>query len=681
MYNPNYLPPTNFILPTVYDKSLSYEEQICKILELIKNIKPVTNINNNTYNVFDPNYLKDSELQTKAIRSYSFENMQIDIDTLCTAYPNIRVNNIGISVLGLPLTALEYGSSTATRHLFVFNGLHGNEASSSIALAQLEVLAKNDIVNGINIWDEILTNDTCVHVIPNANPDAWMLGLAGFSYFPNITEAQKDFIKTNLEDYIRNYAKAEPNGSNWDAESRADLENYIRSLGGDPSISYSAYVFREEDLHCWEGNVNGIDLHYNWYTDEMKPTVDLALQNVNHGHPNGYVYGAQGARPYVDENAIYYNYIKSFQNSTEYYFNFLNYHQKGPTNIWNYRLEGLQNNRSYDCGVQLCELMQVPYSKYVGNQSTPIGFTAWCGINYKNDYTLAYTCEVGWSSNKLRGDWWNNPSGEKQRSPVPDIQWENIYISNKGVLSFFVRYYTSLRDIDNRHQGLNEYNITDDIYNTTRFSIPSMNLIRQLGTSVGYAFTSLSKMGLTATATLNDVLSVLNYTGSLKMSVTPSLTISNDMPSWSYSSYGTLWIYPVGSKMIIEFRPLNIPLVYQKILDKASGSEVLTDWINITAITVNNYNDFGLTKNTSFATIASKVKLNHSLAIDIDSTWTITDKPALLTETNYRIEISGRLNNNKIFVTGINSGNIYTADYSRTAGTIGTWRVIKATTS
>lgn len=115
-----------------------------------------------------------------------------------------------------------------------------------------------------------MNNDTCIHVIPMANPDAWQLGLFGFDYFPNMTEEQKTFIAGFVEDYIRNYAKDEEDGSNWDIPTRANLEEYIRSLGGDPSVSYEAYVFRQEDLHVWESNANGIDLHYNWYTDSMK---------------------------------------------------------------------------------------------------------------------------------------------------------------------------------------------------------------------------------------------------------------------------------------------------------------------------------------------------------------------------------------------------------------------------
>lgn len=79
-----------------------------------------------------------------------------------------------------------------------------------------------------------------------ANPDAWQLGLAGFSYFPDMGDETKELIKSLLEDYIRNYAKDEALGSNWDAESKENLENYIRSLGGNPDIDYSAYVLEKK---------------------------------------------------------------------------------------------------------------------------------------------------------------------------------------------------------------------------------------------------------------------------------------------------------------------------------------------------------------------------------------------------------------------------------------------------
>lgn len=664
------------VLPEVYNETLSYEEQICLLYDYVKNYKQ-DNTYNNTFIFNDTNALADAQIPKKLIRSYSYDDMVRDMDILCTNYPKIRRKSLGLSVLGLNLWCLEYGTENATRHLFVFNGFHGNEASSSIALSQLEVLVKNEVYGGINLWNEILNNDTCIHVIPMANPDAWQLGLYGFDYFPNMTEEQKTFIAGFVEDYIRNYAKDEKDGSNWDIPTRANLEEYIRSLGGDPSVSYEAYVFRQEDLHVWEANVNGIDLHYNWYTDGMKKTVDLALENINHGHPNAYVYGAQGSRAYLDENNIYYNYIRSFENENSY-FNFLNYHQKGPTNIWNYRLEGLQNNRNFDCGNKLCELMQVPYSAYVGKQSTPIGFTAWGGINYKNPYTLSFTIEVGWSYSKLRGDWWNDTlTGEPQRSPVPDSQWENIYISNKAVYIWFIRYYTSFRDVWDRHQYLSEYNIKDKITDE-RFAIPSMALIRSIANKVGSIYSSLNDLGLTATATLQDVLNKLNFQDSLTMGVTSSLTISNDLPFWSYSKTGYLDIYPITpSSMVIDFYVRKTNYLYRKIY-YTDGS--FTDWVNMTPITT-DYKSLDVTDGIPNATIeqlASKVNIYQTLIIDLDKNKNNIIGIPEEVGTNYRLEITGKRPNNRITITDIRSGNIYINNYSRTNGTVGNWYKIQA---
>lgn len=664
------------VLPEVYNEALSYEEQICLLYDYVKNYKQ-DNTYNNTFIFNDTNALADAQIPKKLIRSYSYDDMVRDMDILCTNYPKIRRKSLGLSVLGLNLWCLEYGTENATRHLFVFNGFHGNEATASITLSQLEVLVKNEVYGGINLWNEILNNDTCIHVVPMANPDAWQLGLYGFDYFPNMTEDQKTFIAGFVEDYIRNYAKDEKDGSNWDIPTRANLEEYIRSLGGDPSASYEAYVFRQEDLHVWEANVNGIDLHYNWYTDSMKKTVNLALENINHGHPNAYVYGAQGSRAYLDENNIYYNYIRSFENENSY-FNFLNYHQKGPTNIWNYRLEGLQNNRTFDCGNKLCELMQVPYSPYVGNQSTPIGFTAWGGINFKNPYTLSFTIEVGWSYNKLRGDWWNDSlTGEPQRSPVPDSQWENIYISNKAVYIWFIRYYTSFRDIWNRHQYLSEYNIKDKITDE-RFAIPSMSLIRSLANKVGSIYSGLNNLGLTATATLQDVLNKLNFQDSLTMGVTSSLTISNDLPFWSYSKTGYLDIYPMTpSSMVIDFYVRKTNYLYRKIY-YTDGS--FTDWINMTPITT-DYKSLDVTDGIPNATIeqlASKVNIYQTLIIDLDKNKNNIIGIPEEVGTNYRLEITGKRPNNRITITDIRSGNIYINNYSRTNGTVGNWYKIQA---
>lgn len=674
----------NPVLPLTYDDSLSYEEQIAKLYKMFNELK-TERIYNNTFNITDTTKLADAVIPRKLIRNYTYDMMVEDIDTLMLNYPKVRKKIIGTSVLGLPLIAMEYGTETATRHMFVFNGFHGTDCSASIAIAQMEVLAKNATYGGVDMWSEILDNDTCIHVIPMANPDAWMLGLQGYSYFNDIPEAIKTKIEELLTDYIRNHAKDEPNGSTWDVESRTDLEDYIRSLGGDPSVSYEAYVFREKDLHAWKANANGIDLHYNWWTDAMKQTVDVALNGVNYGHADAYVYGAQGIRAYVDENASYRSYISQYERSDgNYYFTFMNYHQKGPTNIWNYRLKGLQNNRNFDCGVQLCELMQVPYSPQVGNQSTPIGFSAWAGINYAGNYTLSYTNEVGWKHVKKRGDWWDDENSDIVRSPVPDNQWNDIYTSNKAVFIWMLRYYASLRDVWNRHQYLSEYNLKDK-YTDERFAIPSMAMMMNIANKVGAYYTSLSEMGFSnygIGASLDDILTKLNWEASATFNAGSAMTVAKDLPTWSFSKSGNMKIFPVSSKqMMCEFYVNKTTFIYRCLYIKDSDTEMhRTEWVNATPSTT-DYVSMGIADgvvNSSVKAIASKVPIYHELIIDLNKNDNnVAGLPSDLGDY-YRLKVTGHRPNNRVEINDISSGNIWVNHYSRTNDELQTWYKIQA---
>lgn len=677
----------NPVLPLTYDDSLSYEEQIAKLYKMFNDLK-TERIYNNTFNITDNTKLADAVIPRKLIRNYTYDMMVEDIDTLMLNYPKVRKKVIGTSVLGLPLVAMEYGTETATRHMFVFNGFHGTDCSASIAIAQMEVLAKNAVYGGVDMWSEILDNDTCIHVIPMANPDAWMLGLQGYSYFNDIPEAIKTKIEELTTDYIRNHAKDEPNGSTWDVESRTDLENYIRSLGGDPSVSYEAYVFREKDLHAWKANANGIDLHYNWWTEAMKKTVDVALKGVNYGHPDAYVYGAQGSIAYVDENASYRNYISQYERSDgNYYFTFMNYHQKGPTNIWNYRLKGLQNNRNFDCGVKLCELMQVPYSPQVGNQSTPVGFSAWAGINYAGNYTLSYTNEVGWKHVKKRGDWWDDENSDIVRSPVPDNQWEDIYTSNKAVFIWMLRYYASLRDVWNRHQYLSEYNLKDS-YTDERFAVPSMAMIRNILNAIGNVYTKVSQIDMPLGSKLDDIITKLNFTASAFFScgsASAADVVYTEMPSFAKTKHGNVHIYPISStQMAVDFYANKTTLLYRKLYYKVYGEDVKfksTDWTLMNPI-ITDYVMMGIKngiETSTIADIASQVPVYHTLIIDLNKNDNnISDLPSGV-GTYYRLKVTGHRPNNRVEINDITSGNTWVSHYSRTNNELQKWYKIQAT--
>ena len=639
---------------------------------ILNNAKAIENIN--CY----PQVLNESVIPSHLIRSYTYDMFVQDMNILCEEFPFIRKKIIGKSVLGLNLYVLEIGSKTATNHLFVTNALHGNESSASIALAQIEILCRNRVLDNIDVFTDILDNDTCLHVIPMANPDGTMLVNSGFSFFPNIPVDIKNNIISIMEEYIQNFAKNENDGSNWNAENRAELENYIKSLGGDPSVSYKAYKFREKDLHCWDSNAHGIDLHYNFYTPDMENACKLALVNANHDHPYNWLYGSYGKTPYSDENKIYLEYMESFNtpNSTLYY---LNYHQKGPTNIWNYRLEGLQNNRSYDIGYAISKLNGAPYSPKVGKQSTPIGATAWF-TRYFNDtpYNFACTIEVGYSHEKRRGDGWDDVNSPFVYSPVPDTQWDWIYKNEKLMLLYMLRYYTSGRDVYDRHQYLTEYNIKDT-YTTERFAIPSMALISDIITKVGSTYNSLSDLGLDSNASLNDIINKLKFSSSAKIGVNTSLAVSNDLPFWGYTKIGNLVFTPVSkSTMNVKFYCANVPYIYEREYFSNGNS---TEWVNITPIST-DYRSLGLPSeltNISIKDIAAKVNTYQTLIIDINRTTNnILDIPSEIPQY-CRITISGHRPNNRIEITNINNGDIYISHYSRTNQTLTKWYKITAT--
>lgn len=646
------------------------------------------NVTNNVAEIYP---LKESTSTKRAIRSYTYEQMVEDIQTLVSNYPNVRTKTIGLSVCGNPLHVVEYGSETATNHLIVINGFHGNENSGSISLAQLETLILNNLYYGVDLWKDILSKDTCVHIIPMANPDCWKLIQFGWDALPSITEEQEQNIKDWLVDYIRNYAKSEADGSNWNEETRANLEAYITSLGGDPSVDYSAYQYRDEDLHCVEANMNGIDLHYNWYTTAMKPTVDTALEPTNHGHPDGYIYGAQGLTPYVDENAAIKQWIDSM-NTDDSCISFLNYHQKGPTNIWNYRLNGYVNNRNYDCFFGLSNLMSSPYSKSVGTQSVPIGFTAWATRYITKDTTLACTCEVGWKNVGIRGDNWDNTETNYVISPVPDSQWNDIYKWNKEVFLYMIRWYTSNRDISNRHQYLTSYNLKDD-FQFDDYSIPSMALLNKVALNGGVLWQSLSDAGCDLTTGWNTFVSkVGNAHACVAMMTSADQGIVSNWPSWFKSKLGNLFIIPSGTaeaakegNWIIHcfFIPNKWGCVYYSEYGGGDwNSTASTDppyWYNLTP-NINNGALWGIsaTGQSTIQALAAYVGMYHSWTFDVNKgQLNLTDVPSDVGQL-YTVTITGRRWGNEIMIRDFNSGNIWFNHYSTTDKTIGKWYKISA---
>ena len=242
-----------------------------------------------------------------------------------------------------------------------------------------------------------------------------------------------------------------------------------------------------------------------------------------------------------------------------------------------------------------------------------------------------------------------------------------------------MRYYTSFRDVWNRHQYLSEYNLKDYVTNE-RFAIPSMNLIGQVVNKVGQIYDSLNDMGLSATSTMQDVIDKLDFTGSALFGVTNKLSISNDLPFWGYSNTGYLHFYPITtSGMVVDFYVRKTPYMYRKIY---WSDGTTTDWVNLTPIST-DYESLGVTQGLPSAKLeqlCSKVNIYQTLEIDLSKTNNniigIPDDVG----TNYRLKIIGCRPNNRVEINDINSGNTWINHYSRTNNTLGKWYKVQANT-
>ena len=651
------------------------------LLEKVKFLSE-NNCSGNTYNISqtikEVEPIVESTLFPRKIRSYTYMDLEKDINSLILKYPKVRHKCIGNSVLGLNLNVLEYGAENANKHLFVFNGGHGNENTASIALSQLETLILNqDSYYGVNLWEDILSVDTCIHVFPMVNPDAWTLGQFGFGFFPNMNEKQKELITTTFTEYMRTQAKDEAVGSAWTVEEKEEIAEYIKSLGGDPTSSWADYQFREKDLHAWSANANGIDLYYNWYTEEMNKNnfVFNVSKNYTNNHIDCWRYGACGKEPYLDENKIYKEYIDSFIND-----NFLGsalyYHQKGPTKIWNYGIEGYQKNRNRDCFEGLCEITGTPFTKTF-KDSYAIGFNAWFQRYCEWNGTLACNCEVGFKYDKLSGDGWNDQLLSDEhivRSPVPDYQWYWIYRQEKYTFLYMIRFYSSLRDVWSSHGNLTAFNLKDS-YTNEKFAVPSMILIKKISDAAGIKYTSVTDIGFTASnATIQGIVNNLNYEESLLTGVTESAfpKIAESLPSFAFSKTGYLHFYPnTKSQCVVEFHPQNTPFIYRKVYQSTG---YISNWINVTDVICDPH-CFGITvpiERITAKVIAKLIPENHTLKFYVSSQTTITDVPSEA-GANYNISFEG--SRNQVFITleSIRPGEIFRCSYSRSGDNLTSW--------
>lgn len=247
-----------------------------------------------------------------------------------------------------------------------------------------------------------------------------------------------------------------------------------------------------------------------------------------------------------------------------------------------------------------------------------------------------------------------------------------------------LRYYASLRDVWNRHQYLSEYNLKDS-YTDERFAIPSMAMMLNIANKVGSYYTSLSEMGFSnygLNATLDDVLTKLNWKMSVTFNVGSGMKVSNDLPTWTFTKSGNMKIFPVSStQMICEFYPNKTTFTYRCLYIKDSDTKMhRTDWVNITPTTT-DYVSMNIAEgivNSSVKAIASKVPIYHELIIDLNKNDNnVAGLPSDVGDY-YRLKVTGHRPNNRVEINDISSGNIWVNHYSRSNDELQKWYKIQA---
>lgn len=180
---------------------------------------------------------------------YTYTEMMADIETLKTTYSDLvgdgllTVKIIGQSELGRDIPAVILGNRQAEYKLYVQGAAQATEYQNALILMkQIEYYCANmdsGFSGGSKLEDETLRDtfaNTAIAFVPMANPDGVMLVLEGYG---SLDEA----------------------GLNLSDARKAEI------------TAHCAELLNSADVSKWDSNINGIDVYYNVYTQQMATTA------------------------------------------------------------------------------------------------------------------------------------------------------------------------------------------------------------------------------------------------------------------------------------------------------------------------------------------------------------------------------------------------------------------------
>jgi g-D-glutamyl-meso-diaminopimelate peptidase len=172
----------------------------------------------------------------KPVQNYSYDQMQSDLATLASRYPNLlTLSSIGTSEEGRDLTLCILGNPNADRKLFLQASIHGREhVVTLLSLCEIDyILSHQDMVleNGLTVKE--LLSQVAIHIVPMSNPDGVTISQTGI--------LPEKFAKLyGNSSGIARLWKANANGIDLNANFDADWEDY-ESIYESSSPAFAGY--------------------------------------------------------------------------------------------------------------------------------------------------------------------------------------------------------------------------------------------------------------------------------------------------------------------------------------------------------------------------------------------------------------------------------------------------------
>lgn len=477
----------NFVIPRLYDESLSLSQAVYSLKNVIVEIageieridgewekfqKEVMKYIKETLKEEIYDWLGDGKLEdlikeavgdllevsihdkytsvvNPKIQTYGYLELLKDLANLeCQFGDIISVITIGKSALGRDIKGVLIGDMSAQYKSMILSGEHAKELiNAQLNLRQIEFICRN--------WDNVqpYTNrkvketfkDSCMLFIPMQNPDGVELVVRGFDSIPKDTPDRNGLInkiKFAVEEYVRDgfqkYACFRDDWIWWDKTED------MPSIGGLVMARCPSYVFDENDLYIWTSNLEGIDLYLNKYSDATFGNYASALANPK---PRGYTQGEFRAAFDIGTsgwNATENKTIKNFLYSNGFMQYVICMHNGAPHIAFNFSI-GKYLGRGYEI------TREIAYESKTAINSSVFTQISIAGEVYSQGLPTCYCAvmETGYLTMKPNGNLSRNTDRAVTRSdvsPFPNDQEPYVFQQNKQFLIMWQEKY--VREMD-----------------------------------------------------------------------------------------------------------------------------------------------------------------------------------------------------------------------------------------